>query len=76
MDQICPKRVFLVENAKIAIARASMVIIYYIKLFRTGTDRHNGILMSLLLLVPDTVIAENPHMLSVKTITLEEIGVL
>ena len=76
MDQICPKRVFLVENAKIAIARASMVIIYYIKLFRTGAGRHNGILMSLLLLVPDTVIAENPHMLSVKTITLEEIGVL
>ena len=76
MDQICPKRVFLVENAKIAIARASMVIIYYVKLFRTGADRHNGILMSLLLLVPDTVIAENPHMLSVKTINLEEIGVV
>ena len=27
---------------------------YYIKLFQTGTDRHNGILMSLLLLVAET----------------------
>ena len=32
----------------------SMVIAYYIKLFRTGADRHNGILMSLLLLVTET----------------------
>ena len=32
----------------------SMVITYYIKLFRTGADRHNGILMSLLLLVTET----------------------
>ena len=28
-----------------------MVVTYYIKLFRTGADRQNGILMSLLLLV-------------------------
>ena len=28
---------------------------YYIKLFRTGADRHNGILMSLLLLVAETM---------------------
>ena len=28
---------------------------YYIKLFRTGADRHNGILMSLLLLVAETI---------------------
>ena len=41
-------------NAKIALLRASMVVTYYIKLFRTGTDRHNGILMSLLLLVAET----------------------
>ena len=40
-------------NAKIAFLRASMVVSYYIKLFRTGTDRHNGILMSLLLLVAE-----------------------
>ena len=32
-----------------------MVIAYYIKLFRTGADRHNGILMSLLLLVAETI---------------------
>ena len=41
-------------NAKIALLRASMVVTYYIKLFRTGADRHNGILMSLLLLVAET----------------------
>ena len=43
-----------IENRKIALSRASMVITYYIKLFRTGADRHNGILMSLLLLVAET----------------------
>ena len=53
-----------------------MVVTYYVKLFRTGADRHNGILMPLLLLVPDIVIAENPHILSVKRINLEEIGIL
>ena len=41
-------------NARIALLRASMVVTYYIKLFRTGADRHNGILMSLLLLVAET----------------------
>ena len=46
--------VFPIENRKIALSRASMVITYYIKLFRTGADRHNGILMSLLLLVAET----------------------
>ena len=30
-----------------------MVVTYYIKLFRTEADRHNGILMSLLLLVAE-----------------------
>ena len=48
-DQICPKRAFPVENGKIALVRAFMVVTYYIKLFRTGANRHNGILMSLLL---------------------------
>ena len=33
----------------------SMVVTYYVKLFRIGTDRHNGILMSLLLLVTETI---------------------
>ena len=44
-------------NAKIAPLRASMVVTYYIyiRLFRTGADRHNGILMSLLLLVAETI---------------------
>ena len=41
-------------NVKIALLRASMVVTYYIKPFRTGADRHNGILMSLLLLVAET----------------------
>ena len=31
-----------------------MVLTYYIKLFQMGADRHNGILMSLLLLVAET----------------------
>ena len=34
-----------------------MVVTYYIKLFRTGADRHNGILVSLLLLVPEMIIS-------------------
>ena len=42
-------------NAKIALLRASMVVTYYIKLFRTGADRQNGILISLLLLVAETI---------------------
>ena len=33
--------------------RASMVVTYYIKLFRTGANRHNGILMSLVHLVAE-----------------------
>ena len=41
-------------QAKIAILRASMVVTYYVKLFRIGADRHNSILMSLLLLVTET----------------------
>ena len=32
-----------------------MVVTYYIKLFRTGADRHNGILMSRLILVAETI---------------------
>ena len=31
-----------------------MVVTYYIKLIRTGADKHNGILMSLFLLVAET----------------------
>ena len=41
-------------KTKIALLRASMVSTNYIKLFRTGADRHNGILMSILLLVVET----------------------
>ena len=41
-------------NAKITLLHASIVVIYYIKLFQTGADRHNGNLMSLLLLVAET----------------------
>ena len=32
-----------------------MVATYYIKIFRTEADRHNGILMSILLLVAETI---------------------
>ena len=46
-------------NAKIAFLRASMVVTYFIKLSRMGADRHNGILMSLLLLVAETIISNN-----------------
>ena len=46
---------FTTRNAKIALLRTSMVITYYIKLFWTGTDRHNGVLISLLLLVAQTI---------------------
>ena len=32
-----------------------MVVTYYIKLLGMGADRHNGVLMSLLLLVEETI---------------------
>ena len=48
------KIVFINWNAKIALLRVSMIVTYYIKLFQTGADRHNGILMSLLLQVVET----------------------
>ena len=41
--------------AKIALLRASMVVTYYNVLFRTGAERYNGILMSLQLLVAETI---------------------
>ena len=40
-------------NGKIALLCAPMVVTYYIKPFRTGAYRHNGILMSLLVLVAE-----------------------
>ena len=46
-------------NVKIALSRASMVVTYYIKLFRTEDDRRNGILMSPLFLVAETKIKKN-----------------
>ena len=45
---------FPVENGKIALVRAAMVVTYYFKLFCTGAERHNSILMSLLVLVAET----------------------
>ena len=33
-------------------------LLYYIKPFRKGADRHNGILMSLLLLAAETIITK------------------
>ena len=43
-------------NAKVGLLRASMVVTYYIKLFRTGANKHNGILMSLLFQVVETIV--------------------
>ena len=45
-------------NAKIALLRVSMVVTYHIKLFRSEADKHNGILLSLLLLVAETTMAK------------------
>ena len=42
-------------KTKIALLRESMVVTYYIKVFLTGADRHNSILMALLLLVAETI---------------------
>ena len=42
-------------KTKIALLRASMVVTYYIKVFLTGADRQNSILMALLLLVAETI---------------------
>ena len=58
LPKIPPKREFPVENGKIALVRVSMVVTYYIKLFCSKVDRHSGILMSLLLLVAKTIIAQ------------------
>ena len=42
-------------NGKIALLCAPMAVTYYIKPFRTGAYRHNGILMSLVVLVTETI---------------------
>ena len=47
--------VFPIKNEKVELVRASMVVTYYVNLFYSGADRHNGILMSLLLLVAETI---------------------
>ena len=39
-----------------------MVVTYDIKLVRAGSDRHNVILMSLLLLVTETIRILSPHL--------------
>ena len=49
------KIVFTNSNAKPSLLRASMVVTYYIKLFQMGADKHNGVLMSLLVLVAETM---------------------
>ena len=49
------KLVFQTETWKLLFLRASMVVTYYFKLFQTRVDRHNGILLSLLLLVAETI---------------------
>ena len=41
-----------------------MVVTYYIKLFRMEADRHDDILMSLLLLVTETINGENLNLFS------------
>ena len=56
-------------NVKIALLRPSMVVTYYIKLFRTWADRRSSFLMSLLLLVAETkTIVEKIEELDIKTL--------
>ena len=73
-DQIWPIRVFPAENGKIVLVRGSMVVTYYIKIFRTGANRHNGILMSLLLLVARTINSNNKNnKKSIKSYNVNEV---
>ena len=44
------------DARRFSLWRASMVATYYIKLFRTGADKHNGISISLHLLVAETIV--------------------
>ena len=47
--------VFTAKNTKIALFCESMAVTYHIKLFRTGADRHYGVLISLFFLVAKTI---------------------
>ena len=49
------------DNAKIVNLRAFMVVTYYINLFRMGANKHNGILISLLFLVAETIKATTKY---------------
>ena len=49
------KKVFPTKNGKIALVCASMDFSYYIKLFCSGSDRHNDILTSFLILVAEKI---------------------
>ena len=49
-----------------------MVVACYIKLFWKGADRHNGILMSLLLLVPEPI-EEITKITATKNLTLQNL---
>ena len=51
-----------------------MVVTYYIKLFRSGAERHNGILMSLLLLVAETIKQKVGNGLSVCVLLASRLG--
>ena len=48
--------------------RASVIVTYYIKLFRTGADRRNGILMPLLVLVAEIIKTSMTSMTSFKSL--------
>ena len=73
-DQIWPKRVFPAEKGKIVLVRGSMVVTYYITIFRTGANRHNGSLMSLLLLVAGTIYSNNENnKKSIKSYNVNEV---
>ena len=43
------------DARRFILLRAPMFVTYYIKLFRTGANRHNPILMSLLVVVAETI---------------------
>ena len=55
LTKFAQKGYFLIEHGKITFVCVPMVVTYYIKLFRTGGERHNIILMSLRLLVVETL---------------------
>ena len=56
MTKFAQKSYFRSKTEKLDFRVRPCSLLNYIKLSRTGADRHNGVLMSLLLLVAETII--------------------